>query len=294
MWEWIKELFRMSIDKLLLLCGVVLVFFAFDPIRYQNEQWDFRLGSTPNWILLLIGGGILVFFGWKNWPRRLESLSTKKIDHGYMIRFDPNHAVSIVFGNIQDTPGGEHSAVVLPANRAFDDDCIRDDQSALGSFFLKHFPTGISHLQDLIRNAAIQVSGQTMESFTMAPPGTTILLSKPLGSQFVIMVTAVTTTDPEKRITADTLSLVASVREVFKTASQNRISSLTMPVMGTGHGGLDFKAALFLLLVQSMHCMQHEGSHHVRDVTIVVYDPDKQKQGATAAVVQSFGNIARG
>jgi len=110
MWEWIKELFRMSIDKLLLLCGVVLVFFAFDPIRYQNGQLDFRLGSIPNWILLIMGVGMLLFFGLQNWPFR------KKIENGYRIRFDPNHAVSVVFGNIQDTPGGEYSAVVLPAN----------------------------------------------------------------------------------------------------------------------------------------------------------------------------------
>lgn len=145
----------------------------------------------------------------------------------------------------------------------------------------------------MIRDAALRTCGENEESFRSAPSGTTIFLDKPLGSAFRIMVTAVTTEDPQQGVTADTLSLISSVKQVFRLASQNRISSVTMPVMGTGHGGLDFKAALSLLLVQCMYSMQYEGYHHVREAIIVVYDPDRKNKDLIARVVQSFGIMTR-
>jgi O-acetyl-ADP-ribose deacetylase (regulator of RNase III) len=179
--------------------------------------------------------------------------------------------------------------VVLPANTLFDDECIRDERSSLGSFFLRHFPTGIDELQRQLRVRAGIANG----SQTTASPGTAVLLDKPHGTRHRVTVAAVTTVEQESGIHADTLSIVSAVKKVFKLASQSRISSLTMPVMGTGHGGLDFRAALSLLPVQSVHCMEREGGHEVHELSIVVYNPDAQKRQTIASVVNSVATIFR-
>lgn len=293
MTKWLKAIVDLPLDRLLLIICVVLIVLSFDPIRYQKKEWDFRLKTNPNLYLFVPGGLLLVLFLWRHREQQPQNASTEKIQDGYRLRFDSSHTISVVTGNIEDFAGGEHKALVLPANTSFDDQCIRDDRSALGSFFLRHFPNGIDEIQKLIRSAAVQECGKTEGFFTTAPSGTTIILEKPLGSAFRVMITAVTVVDPEQGITADTLSLISSVKQVFRRASQNRISSITMPVMGTGHGGLDFKTALSLLLVQSMYTMKYEGYHHVREVKIFVYDPDRRKKDVVSRIVHSFGAMTQ-
>lgn len=291
--KWLKSILDLPLDRLLILLAVLLFLLSFNPVRYQNNQWDFRLATTPNLYLFVPGGILLVLFLWRHREQQPQNPATERIQDGFRLRFGMTHSIAVVSGKIEDFAGGHYSAVVLPANTSFDDQCIHDDRSALGSFFLKHFPSGINEIQRMIRDAALRTCGETEESFRSAPSGTTIFLDKPLGSAFRIMVTAVTTEDPQQGVTADTLSLISSVKQVFRLASQNRISSVTMPVMGTGHGGLDFKAALSLLLVQCMYSMQYEGYHHVREAIIVVYDPDRKNKDLIARVVQSFGIMTR-
>jgi O-acetyl-ADP-ribose deacetylase (regulator of RNase III) len=289
MWELWKVLLKTSTSRLLLIFGFVLAILAFVTVGFKDGHLAIESQRSPNWILLCLALVLVSFFIWTSWPRRSGFHSTKKVPNGYAIEFGDAHVISVVTGAIQDTLPEEHSAVVLPANTSFDDECVRDSRTSLGSFFQKHFPTGTEQLQKEMRRLAALACAQTDESFVMAPPGTTIMLNKPLGTEYTILVTAVTTADAGKIITADTLSLVASVKQVFRVASENRLSALYMPVMGTGHGGLDFKTALHMLLLQCKHCMQHEGLHLVHRVTIVVYDPDRQRQSTTDAVVKSVG-----
>jgi O-acetyl-ADP-ribose deacetylase (regulator of RNase III) len=286
--KWLQSIIDASLDKLLLIAGFVFTVLAFDPVRYSNKAWDFSLKPSPNLFLFVPGSVLLGFFlWWKHREQHFYGASAKKIEGGYQLQFRSDHSISVATGKIEDFAGGEHAAVVLPANTSFDDQCIRDSRTALGSFFLKHFPNGIAEIQDLIRAAAKEVTGKTKKTFCAASPGTAILLDKPLGSALRIIVTPVTTADPEHGISADTVSLISAVKQVFKLACQNRISSLTLPVMGTGHGGLDFKAALSLLLVQCVNSIEHEGAHHVREVKIIVFDPEKKLKDVVSKVVDS-------
>ncbi|MFH1743733.1 MAG: macro domain-containing protein [bacterium] len=291
--NWLITVLDVSLDRLLLIVSVALIVLSFDPIRYREAQFDFCLQTDPNVYLLIPGGLLLVLFLWRQREHQPQNACADKIQDGYKLTFDSNHAISVVTGCVENFSGGDHAVVVLPANTSFDDQCIHDKRSALGSFFLTHFPSGIDVIQELIRREAARECGETEEYFRTAPAGTTIILDKPLGSCFRIMITAVTSFDAEQGITADTLSLISSVKQVFRRASQNRISSITMPVLGTGHGGLDFKAALSLLLVQCMYSMQYEGFHHVREVKIVVYDPDNRTRDTVSRIVHAFGNMTQ-
>lgn len=219
--------------------------------------------------------------------------STQKIPSGFQLKLLPDLKIDIVRGQIQDmSVNANHGAFVLPANSTFDDACIRDDRTALGSFFLNHFSKNITSIQSLIRNEASKALGVPVEKFREAPPGKTIFLDKPMGSQFRIFITAITRV-ADKGISADTLSLIAAVKSILEISSKHRISELCMPVLGTGHGGLDFSCALSLMLVQSVHCVVYEGCHNIKNIKIVIFDPLGEKQALIEKTIQSLEQMLR-
>ncbi len=289
--KWLEKIFALSLEKLVLIVSILLIILSFDPVHYAMKEWTFNLKTQPNLYLFIPGGLLFILFFLLQKRQRFQKAVIEKVRGGYKLKLDSNHFILLVTGNIEEFTGNEHAAVVLPANTSFDDLCIHDSRSALGSFCLKYFPTGIEQIQKIIREAAIEECKIDQKDFKHAPLGTSVLIKNPLGSAFQIIICAITTVDQERGIQADTLSLISSVKQIFQKASQNRISSLTMPVIGTGHGGIDFKTALSMLLVQCMNSMQHEGAHHVRDVKVVVYDPEGKKKELVENVVQAVGQL---
>jgi len=293
MQDWSKKILDLPLDKFFLVIACGLFLLSFDPLTYENGKFQIQLKYAPNPYLFIPGCALLTFLLYRFRDKKPRNAAPEKIRNGYRLKFRSSHSISVVTGKIENYIGSDHSAVVLPANTSFDDQCVRDDRSALGSFFLHHFPTGIDEIQRLIRTAGAKACGKLEESFNAAPPGFTILLDNLLGTAFRVIVTAVTTIDPDHGITADTLSLVSSVKQVFKLAAQHRISSLTMPVMGTGHGGLDFKTALSLILLQCMNSMLYEGFHQVREAEIIVYDPTNEKDATINRIVLAFQSMTQ-
>lgn len=292
MWTAIKEFVKQSADKILCISAVVFCFAAFCNLSYQGKNWAFSIERKPNWLLLALGIMFLILFWLSNRVSTQPKIRNKKIESGFEMKIDSRHHIRIVSGKIEDQLPSDYSAVVLPANTSFDDTCITDNRSALGSFFLRHFPSAISDIQREIIRQARQVCDAPDDVPLYAPVGTTLVLSKPLGSNYTVLVTAVTMIDEVAGITADTLSIIAAMKGVLRTASQHRISSLSLPVFGTGHGGLDFKAALSLLLVECLHSVVRGSNHHVTEVTIVVYDPNGERAEQIKSIVKAFENMA--
>lgn len=292
MWKAVTEFCKQSTDKILCIFAGLFLLLAFCDLSYQKETWSFSLQAVPNWMLVLLGCGFVTLFLLRNRVSKGSKVRGKKVENGFEVRIDSRHLVRIITGGIEDCQPGDHRAVVLPANTAFDDECIRDTRSALGSFFMAHFPSGIEDIQGAITTAAREICSPDAEGAIDAPVGTTIVLRKPLGSDFNILVTAVTTIDEKAGIQADTLSVIAAVKQVLRVASQNRISAIAMPVLGTGHGGLDFKVALSLLLAECLQSIVHGGAHHVTEVTVVVYDPEGARASAIRSVVTTLENMA--
>ena len=139
MWAFIEKFIQQSTDKIVLLSGVIFLLLSFCDICYQAEKWAFKLTKSPNWFLLVPGVLMVCFFFWYNRIRPLGSANVTKTQEGFRLQFDSNHFIEVVFGKIEDVVPAKHAAVVLPANTSFDHECIKDDRSALGSFFLKHF-----------------------------------------------------------------------------------------------------------------------------------------------------------
>src|SRR5262249_2425296 len=61
-------------------------------------------------------------------------------DEGFVVRCGLRSELMLKFGRIEDCQcDGLGSVIALPANEFFDDECVTDSRSALGSFVLHHF-----------------------------------------------------------------------------------------------------------------------------------------------------------
>ena len=87
------------------------------------------------------------------------------------------------------------------------------------------------------------------------------------------------------------MSLLQAIKSIFRTATERRLSEIAIPVIGSGHGGLDFNIALFLILLQGIICMKHEGYHHIKQMTVVIYDKSGNLKNQMEKVVKAVALI---
>jgi O-acetyl-ADP-ribose deacetylase (regulator of RNase III) len=219
--------------------------------------------------------------------------SVVRLENGYRLLLSPGRSIDLVFEPIQKArPDWECGAVVLPANRSFDDACVRDGKSALGAYFQTHFPKHIAEVQSLV---SAQLGTQDPDSLSEGgyPPGTVVYLDRPLGTPNRVILAAVTEKVAGAGIQADTLSLIASLKSVMRLAVDRRLTKLWMPIMGTGHGGLDFSVALTMIIVQLSNCILREGYHSIQRFVLTVHDPDGRRAEQVERVVKAFPLLVR-
>jgi len=290
--DWIKELVGAPLEKLVLIVGSIFFLLAFNPISY-DEHWVFKLNTWPNWWLLFVGItliGIALYSFVKPSVWRIRHV--ERINNGFRIKLDADHIINIVLGEIEAVGCNKsHVVVVLPANTSFDDDCIRDPRSALGAFVQKHFPSGITEMQRLIQDEAKKTLPNDMSGVDNYPVGSNIFLEKPLGSNYRIMITAITQFSQQQGFVADTESLVKCLKGIFKTSAGQRLSEIYMPVIGSGHGGLDFNMAISLILLVSIWYMKQKGGKHIKQLTVVVLDKKDKKSRQIKKIVQAVGTV---
>lgn len=217
-----------------------------------------------------------------------------RIDGGFRLLLSPQHSIDLITGAIQDAcPDKNHGALVLPANTTFDDECINDLNSALGAYFQTHLKSRIPEVLGLIQDALATAHATTVTRPATYPPGTALYLDRPLKTPHRVIIAAVTEKIPAAGIQADTLSLVASLKSIMRLASDKRISELWMPVLGTGHGGLDFSVALAMIVVQLSNGILREGYHCIHRAVVMVYDPEGRRAEQIERLAKAFPVIVR-
>lgn len=275
----IKEAILRTIDKLQnLLILLILLSLGLSFLSYKNKILTFPTES-PNYYFVGLSGILLVltlfvFF-------RAKKFKKLKKDNYFHLN---NIELNVKVGNIQDADKDkEEYSVVLPVNTTFTDECITDKKSALGSFFDKYhsskIPSFSNDLQQILKENGIEKvsSGRYTPSTVVVLPEKYSLPAK------IILVASTEKSKNEGFITSPTI-ICDCIYNVFRETADMRISTINIPIIGSGHGGLELTEALNLLVLGIK--FQSKRYNHIKKVIIYVRDCDKGK--INASFINSF------
>jgi O-acetyl-ADP-ribose deacetylase (regulator of RNase III) len=184
-------------------------------------------------------------------------------------------SVHVEVGRIQDYQSSDPRTVIaLPANEYFDDECISDRNSSLGAF-VQHYFGG--HINDFARQVQTELAGIPTQRVPRAERriddsygiGQTVFLNKLLPDYRLILVSA-TTKRTGIGLRAEPHFLYAAVEGIVEALNEHRMNSLTMPVMGSGHGGMPFPIAVLFNLLAVRSIVADDLGRHLNEIRIVV------------------------
>lgn len=272
--EHLKGIAYAPVINVMLLFGFLLVicsFLSFDGLG------NISFTEQPKLIMLIIGGVLIIGSPLIYAFTRPPSERTGKkptIKKGMSFSFN-QFTINLKVGRIQEISGlNKNSAVVLPANTTFIDDCITDEKSALGAFFLKFYPQKISKVSEDIEQQ-LQNGGYKKDEHGSYAPGATIILPEEYNTPAKTIMTASTIRQERVGIWSHPSTICECIRQVFEITADKKIERLYMPILGSGHGGLDINDAVFFLILSLKYYAKL--SHHIRTVDIMIIENDVPK-----------------
>ena len=185
-------------------------------------------------------------------------------------------SVRVEVGRIQDNKSADPRAVIaLPANEYFDDECIADTNSSLGAFVQHHFK---GHVDDLVQQVQAELTDTPSQRVPRAERrigdsygiGEAIFLS--LQPDYQLILVSATTERTGIGLRAEPHFLYAALEGIIGTMNEHRLSSLTMPVLGSGHGGMPLPIAILFNLLAARSILAEDLGRHIREIRIVVFD----------------------
>jgi O-acetyl-ADP-ribose deacetylase (regulator of RNase III) len=185
--------------------------------------------------------------------------------------------VHIEPGRIQDYPEHDKRSVIgLPTNEYFDDECVTDTHSSLGAFVQHHFGDRQDEFLAEVRAETTGLPSQRVpraerrvdDSFGIGQA----LYLRGLVPDHQIVVVSATTERVGIGLRAEPHFLYAAVQGVIEKMNEHRLNSLTMPVLGSGHGGMPPIVALLFNLLALRSTLSEDTGRHIREVRIVVFE----------------------
>jgi hypothetical protein len=201
--------------------------------------------------------------------------------------------IRITNGRIEDYAGTAGIAVVLPCNEYFDDRCVDDTRSALGSYVNRAFDGQTAEFVSLMKNECRNRFGpgteqQKTESERAESFGTgrCLLLIKPLKRTVTVALVSTTTQRAGQGLSSRISYLFDGMSDLVANLANERINEIVMPILGSGHGGLDPPLALFGLLGALAEAARYgQGSQRLKKVTIVLFKRDTKSSPQVDPVV---------
>src|SRR5262249_40140788 len=106
-------------------------------------------------------------------------------------------------------------------------------------------------------------------------PGRCVLLIKPLNRSVSVALVSTTTQRAGEGLSARISYLFDGMREMVTRLADARLKEVTMPILGSGHGGIDPPLAFVGLLLALAEAARYgQGGQRLRRVTIVVFKPE--------------------
>jgi hypothetical protein len=205
----------------------------------------------------------------------------KKLKNGFRTVINSS-AINIIFGRIElieiDT---DTSLIVLPSNEFFDDECINDKRSSLGAFIQAKYPNQTDKVQSLIQEKLVELPFQNVEKETGVLQrsygvGTSIYLDQPLSSKQKILFLSVTTKRAKEGLRAEISYVFKAINKIQGVVADKRLSTVYIPLIGSGHGGLKKEAALFGMLLAVCEMLARPSSHGIKSFNIIVFQASEK------------------
>ncbi len=200
----------------------------------------------------------------------------QQIENGYSVSLG-SLTINVNFGRIEEFNfADENHLIALPANEFFDDDCIHDTRSALGAFMQYHFKDSIPTIQALVKDALRDEPSEEVEkklkifghSYGI---GKCVFLDQPLSSRLRVAMVAVTTQRKNVGLHAAAHYVFQAIESIQHIMADNRLTSLYLPILGSGHGGLKGAVSLICMLIAFGELHLRGTNHNIREINIIVY-----------------------
>lgn len=264
---------------LLVIGSFIIIFSIFDVKDFSKLHVEPR--GTIVWLGVSIGivltGFALFFYGQDRLTLGWFKSVSVHMEGGRLQASCKNSQIHLIFGQIQEVANSlPESLVVLPANEYFDDECIHDAKSSLGAYVQSVFPNQANEVQKLIKENLASVESMEIEKepgITQASygVGSGVLLKEPLHSKQPVLFLSVTTKRAGEGLRAEMSHIFEAVKKIQEVAADNRVDTVCIPIMGTGHGGLPKEVGLFSLVLAICDGISKPTGHHLKQYNIVIY-----------------------
>ena len=280
-----KDLFKEKLPHIFGIAGIIFIFLSMFTVK-DLTKWDVSFVSPIKTAPLLAG---IIFIAlsilWHLAPHLTVPLSwtalskIKKTSDGFQANIQ-RASIEICFGQIQELYKNEPTALVaLPANDLFDDKCIEDTRSALGAFVNSIFPNQVHQISNLAKDK-LPVATGVYNGIHRYDIGSTIYFDRPLAKDIRLAFLSVTTVTENDGIRCDAPDIFRAVKGLHRLINSQRLDTVVLPVIGSGHGGLHPPISLICMLIAFAECLKQPSGHHIKSVRIVVYQKDKHTKPA--------------
>lgn len=276
--EIVKSILNKKVEVILIIVGLIMIVFSCFTIKdrslviIQNINYvPIVIGSTI-FILGLLGHIIPQNFDFRFQKNNIKVNKTND-DNLEIVFKEPERKINIIFGTLDDFSKYEkNSLLILPANDQFDDDCIDDESSALGSMVKKIFPNKIEIAKEHISR---ELNKRDKKIFDV---GQWVYLDlnriQETDHNFKIGFLSVTHLLENRNIKAYSKNIFLAFHGINTMMQKKSMSKVFLPLLGSGHGGLSPKISLLCLLISCTELIKKGDGNRLKDVNVVIYKPE--------------------
>lgn len=275
-----KELFKEKLPHIFGVAGIIFIFlsmFSVKDITKLDISFVSPIKTAPAFTGIIF---ITLSILWHLAPHLTVPLSwtalskIRKISNGFQTTIE-SATIEICFGQIQELIKTETTALVaLPANDLFDDKCIEDTRSSLGAFVNNIFPNQVHQISNLVKDK-LPAASVVHNGIPRYDIGSTIYFDRPLSKDIRLAFLAVTTVTENYGIRCEAPDIFKAIKGVHRLISAQRLDTVVLPVIGSGHGGLRPPVSLICMLIAFAECLKEPSGHHIKSVRIVVFQENK-------------------
>lgn len=279
----LSQLFKQPVFVVISAFGCLLIMLGIFKVE-DIGKLDFSPHSPPVYLSLIMGilltaTGVALYAATKLSVATFAISDVKRLPDGYSVvrgRF----VLNVLIGKVETVDCSRDDCMIaLPANEFFDDECINDSGSALGSYMQHHFKDNIPKIQALVNKILRDEPYEEVEK----EPGTMvrsyhvgkcIYLDRPLSSHHRIAMVAVTTKRANEGLQSDARYVLEAIASIQREMANHRLTHLYVPILGSGHGGLKPEMSLVCMLIAFAELHRRQVGHHLKTVNIIVFKRD--------------------